>query len=61
MMVVDEKKISHYKFLTNFVIINLGLDLDRIRTQQKAGSGSRFNKKYLDPDSVKTVTSVADP
>ncbi len=44
----DDKKISYYKFLTNFFIINLSLDPDpdRIRIQQQAGSGSGsgFNK-----------------
>jgi hypothetical protein len=47
-----KKKNSNIIFLTNFVIINLGLDLepDWIRIQQQAGSG-----KYLDPDSVNTI------
>jgi hypothetical protein len=32
------------KYITKFVIINLGLDSDRIRIQQQAGSGSGFSK-----------------
>ncbi len=41
------KKSSYHKFLTNFVIINLSLDQDRIGTQQKAGFGEKYENCFV--------------
>jgi hypothetical protein len=46
MTVLDIKKMSSYKFFTNFVFVNLSMDPDpdRIRIQQQAKSGPGFSE-----------------